>query len=259
MKTWIKLSLVFLCACNFSSSINKEILEAQSLVDGHRYNDAIRKYEQILKKNPETEIKSKIFYQLAKVYSLYLNQPSKSEAYYQSLITTSSDPILIIKAKEEMADLYFAIIKDYNKSIDLLKELTSIKPRLSNYELYEYQLALSYYHLKNYEASMTLLNLISKNPNHEFFKKSFYFKGISYFERSKWNEAIEEFKEYIRYESEEDQIIKVKFLIANCYETLEKLKAAYELYYSLLGKYPTEGIVEERLQSIYQRRVARKR
>jgi len=47
--------------------------------------------------------------------------------------------------------------------------------------------------------------------------------------------------------------------MANAYEMLEKLKEAYNLYYSILGEYPNTKVIQNRLNSIYARKIARKR
>ena len=47
--------------------------------------------------------------------------------------------------------------------------------------------------------------------------------------------------------------------MANAYETMEELKKAYNLYYSILGEYPNTEVIQNRLKAIYDRRVARKR
>ena len=60
-------------------------------------------------------------------------------------------------------------------------------------------------------------------------------------------------------EKRRDNIVQTKFLMANAYETMEKLKAAYNIYYSILGEYPNTEVIKNRLKSIYERRVARKR
>ena len=47
--------------------------------------------------------------------------------------------------------------------------------------------------------------------------------------------------------------------MANSYESLENLKSAYNIYYSILGEYPNTEVIQNRLKGIYNRRIARKR
>ena len=57
----------------------------------------------------------------------------------------------------------------------------------------------------------------------------------------------------------DNQLVDALILMANAYETMENLKNAYNLYYSLLGEYPNTQVLQNRLSSIYERQVARKR
>ena len=47
--------------------------------------------------------------------------------------------------------------------------------------------------------------------------------------------------------------------MGNAYETMEELKKAYNIYYSILGEYPNNDVIKNRLNSLYKRRIARKR
>ena len=64
---------------------------------------------------------------------------------------------------------------------------------------------------------------------------------------------------YISLEKRRDNIVQTKFLMGNAYETMEELKKAYNIYYSILGEYPNNDVIKNRLNSLYKRRIARKR
>ena len=83
--------------------------------------------------------------------------------------------------------------------------------------------------------------------------------GMIHFEKKEWRQAISFWNQYITREKRKDFVIEAKFLMANAYETLEALKKAYNLYYSILGEYPNTEVIQSRLNAIYQRRIARKR
>ena len=74
-----------------------------------------------------------------------------------------------------------------------------------------------------------------------------------------WNKSITYMKEYIKREKRKDKVVRAKFLLANSYEVIEKLKTAYNIYYSILGEYPNTQVIQDRLKSVYERRVARRR
>ena len=99
----------------------------------------------------------------------------------------------------------------------------------------------------------------SSDTNHAHHIESFYYLGLVRFYRQEWELAVEKWLEYIKREKRKDLIVKTKFLIANAYESGEKLKEAYNIYYSLLDDHPNPQVVKDRLKALYARRVARKR
>ena len=88
---------------------------------------------------------------------------------------------------------------------------------------------------------------------------SFYYLGLIHFHQKLWKRSLVYLKEYSKRETKKESIVQAKFLMANIYESREELKTAYDLYYSILGKYPNTQVVQNRLNSIYSRRIARKR
>jgi hypothetical protein len=79
------------------------------------------------------------------------------------------------------------------------------------------------------------------------------------FRQGHWGPAIDMWKKYLEVETRKDKKVEVRYLMANAYETIENLKEAYAIYYSLLGEYPNTQVIQNRLKAIYQRKVSRKR
>lgn len=247
------------CFLDFTPQIHKETLEAQRLVLEQRYQDAIVIYERILKENPENSIKVKIYYQLGDLFSINLSKNKKAIDYYLKIRKVTGDPLWLVKSEERIGEVSFRYLKDFEQSIKSYQKLSSFKPRLKNYDFYEYRLAQSYLYGKDYPKAKEHLERISKIPGHKYRLRSIYQLGHLHFEKKEWREAIKKWNEYIKKETRRDNIVQTKFLLANTYETLEELKMAYNLYYSILGEYPNTEVVQSRLESIYERRVARKR
>ena len=109
------------------------------------------------------------------------------------------------------------------------------------------------------DEAQRVLKKIQGQKGHKYFIPSLYYLGMTFFIKRKWDPSIEYFKEYLRFEKKRHKIVKTLFLMANAYETKEALKEAYDIYYSLLGDYPNPEVVKNRLKSLYERRVARKR
>ena len=259
---WFVIPLVFLfssCLLDFTPQMHNEILRAQKLILEQKYKEAIHVYQLILKESPANDIKVKIFYQLGDLLSINLSKNKQAIFYYQKIQNVTADPLWLVKSEERIAEISYRYLRDYIQSAKSYRKLSSFKPRLKNFDFYEYRLAASLQNNKNFLESEARYITISQKKNHSYRLDSYYQLGHLYFEQKKWKRAISSWTNYLKKEPKRENIIRTKFLLANAYETIEELKKAYDLYYSILGEYPNTEVVQSRLESIYARRVARKR
>lgn len=255
----IILFALYMGGCDFTPSIYKQIIKAQESIYQQEYDDAIKRYQYILESNTDNELKIKILFQLGELYSLTLYQNQKAITYFIKIKELTDDPIWLVKVEEKLGEINFSYLKDYANAIESYQKLTLFIPRLEKMDFYQIRLVKSLINDHEYKKGLTLLKKIQKNTNHEFYGDSFYHMGMIYFQQKKWNSAILSWNQYIKIEKKVDKVVQVKFLMANAYETLEELAIAYDLYYSILNVYPNTKIVKDRLESIYDRRVSRKR
>ena len=246
-------------ACDFTPRLHKDILNAQNLIATQDYKTAIARYEEILSRNPADEIKVKIHYQIGELYSINLNKNIKALYHYEKVKDFSEEPLWLVKAEERIGEINFIYLRNYESALKPYKRLLAFNPKLKRYDFYQYRLALSYLGLKDYAMAESVLKEMENNPAHEFHIRSMYELGMCFFYQEKYPQAIEEWRAYIKREKRSEHVVQAKFLMANAYETMEDLKAAYNLYYSILGKYPNTTVIKNRLEAIYARRVARKR
>jgi tetratricopeptide (TPR) repeat protein len=257
---WVMIFFMALSlSCDFTPRINKEILKAQEFVTAQKYKQAENTYLNILEMNPSENLKWKVHYQLGDIYLIHLSRIHKAVVHYEQVLKNVENPAIAIKAEEKLADIYFSYFKDYKKSAKYYYELISFKPRIKNYEFYQFRKAQSLLKISEHEKAEKIFIEIIQNRTHEFYLESYYNLGISYFNRKKWKDAVSVWQEYLKHKDKKQNIVHVKFLMANAYETMEQLKKAYNIYYSLLGEYPNTEVIQQRLNSIYDRRVARKR
>jgi tetratricopeptide (TPR) repeat protein len=246
-------------SCDFTPPLNKEILQAQQYIIQQNYEAAIKKYKSILRKNPPNEIQVKINYQLGDLYSIYLSKNREALPFYETIMKMSDDPLWLVKTQERMGEIYFSYLRNYTKSKDIYKKLSLFSPKLIKQDFYSFRYALSTFNNEEYAESFMLFDEIKKNKGHEYRDRATYYEGLIYFQEKKWKKSVEIWKSYLKREKRRDNIVQTKFLMANAYETMEKLKVAYNLYYSILGEYPNTEVIKNRLKGIYERRVARKR
>lgn len=250
---------VFLFACDFTPPINRKIIDAQRNISEQKYSEAASLYEEILNKNLSSDLRLKISYQLGELYSIYLGKYKKAVYYYSEVKSLTEDPLWLIKIEEKLADIHFNYLKNYEEAIKNYKRLSEFNPRLKKYDWFQIQIAESYYKLGRLDEAVDQLNKIQSNQNNEYFLRSFYLLGLIYFEKKEYNKSLYVFSEFLKRETDKEKTIEAKFIVANIYESTDNLKLAYDIYYSLLKEYPNKEVIQNRLNSLYERRVARRR
>ncbi len=251
--------ILFLTSCDFTPRLHKDILIAQKYTKSHHYQKAIVQYENICKKNPSSLIKVKVYYQLGELYSIQMAKYEKALNYYSLIKKESKDPLWLVKAEEKMGEINFNYVRKYDASIINYKKLIGFVPRLKNYDFYYFRLGMALFKNQQLTEALGVFREIQVDKKSTFSAKAYYYAGMLYYQKKEWIKAVRYWKKYISKENRRDNIIQAKFLIANAYETMEELKKAYNLYYSILGEYPNTSVVQNRLNSVYARRIARKR
>ncbi len=258
-----KLALIFftlyLAGCGFSSGLYKDILKAQDYINNQEFEKAVKVYEAILLKKPSKTIRIKINDQLGDIYSIYLNDYKNSLRHFQSIIDNSNEPLWQVQTLEKMGSIYFDNLKQYDKSRDIYLKLVEFVPALKKQLFYRFKYAESLFYLGKYTKSTKFFESIVQTNNSQTSVQSYYYLGLISFYKQEWFKANDYWFEYLKRETRKDLIVKVKFLIANSFESAEKLKEAYNIYYSILGEYPNPQVIKNRLNSLYKRRVDRKR
>lgn len=253
------LAALFFAGCDFTSGLHQDILKAQDLITNQKFKEAAHVYERILKRKPSKTIQIKINYQLGEVYSLYLNDYKKALTHLQSIIETSNEPLWQVKALEKIGSLHFEKFKKYEAAAQAYERLMSFVPKLEKQLFYTFRYAQCVFYLEEYQKSSKIFRKLSISEDERIRADSFYYLGLGNFYSRDWDSAINYWFEVLKREKRKSKIVQVKFLIANAYESAEKLKEAYNIYYSIIGEYPNPEVIEKRLNSLYERRVARKR
>ena len=250
---------LLLASCDFTPPINRKIIDAQNYITEQKYNKAAFLYEDILKSNPGAELRLKICYQLGELYSIYLGDYKKAVNNYTEVKDLTEDPLWLIKTEEKLADINFFYKKNYKEAIKNYTKLSEFTPKLKKYDFFQMQIALACYLFHDSQNAIKQLTKIQIDQNHEYFIRSFYYLGLIYFEKNDYSKALFVWSEYLKRETKKDYIVQAKFLVANIYESTENLKMAYDIYYSIANDYPNPDVIQNRLSSLYERRVSRRR
>lgn len=250
---------ILFVGCDFSPPLNKKILEAQSLILAQKYQKAIDKYLEVLKRNPSLEAKVKILYQVGDLYSLYLNRPEQGIKYFKEILIETDDPLWLVRSEEKIAEISFQNLRNFEESYKSYKKLTNFRPSLEKKDFYEFSMGLSLLKNNKFDDAIEIFDDITRRPNNPFVEDAIFQMAVCYFHLKNWEDSTRYLTTFIRRSKRRDKIVEAKYLLANIYETTEQLKNAYDLYYSILGEYPNTRVLKNRLEAIYQRKVVRKR
>ncbi len=249
----------FLISCDLSPKLQQEILKAQDLISKGEYKNATGLYEKILTMNMSPDLKVKILYQVADLYSIFLGDVENGKKYYNKIFEYTGNVSEQVKALERLGELNFTYLKNYKEALYTYEKLLNLDVPGLDRDFFELRVALSYFNLKNYEQAKADFEKISQNKGHQYWVISIYYLGLIQFKKSEWQDAVDIWKKYLEVETRKDKIVEIRYLMANAYETMENLKEAYAIYYSLLGEYPNTQVIQNRLRAVYQRKVSRKR
>lgn len=251
--------LLILTGCGFTSGQYKDILQAQEYIENRKFFKAVKLYKNILNQKPTKNISLKVNFQLGEIYSIYLNKYTEALSHYKKVIKISNEPLWQVKALEKIGHINYENIKNFDESIYAYDKLIKFIPKLQKQDFYKFRYAQSLFQKDNYKSANKIFKQLSIESKSEYGIQSYYYLGLINFYSNKWDQAISYWFEYLKREKRKDKIVQVKFMIANAYESSEKLKEAYNIYYSIIGEYPNSKVIENRLKSLYDRRVSRKR
>jgi len=248
-----------LLSCDFAPTLDKDILEAQRAIDQQDFNKAASINDDILRKSFKRQIRRKVLYQQGEIYLVHLENPQKALNYFQEIYQGELDPYWQVKSLEKIADIYFFNLKMFDEAKQSYEILAGFKPPLKREDYYVFQMARSLMEGKNFLDAYKIFKTISEDKKNPFETDALFQRGLIHFYLKEWGKSVELFKKFIGLSSSKEMSVQAKFLIANCFETQEKLQEAYNIYYSLIDSYPNIEVIKSRLKSLYERRQARKR
>ena len=252
----ILITASFFSSCDYTSELKKLIIKAQENLSYRNYKKALGYYEQILEKSPSAQIQIKILFQMSEIYSIYDNNPKLAVATLKKVLKLADRPVWHVKATEKIADLYFSILKNYDKSEIWYFKLLQFYPRLKKASFYEYRYGVSSLLASNLDLAIKTFNSIISNSKHGYYHDTFYYLGMAYFWKKQWGQSIKIWKDALRYEKSSARKVVIKFMLANAYEESENFSDAYHYYYLVRNDYP---ISYQRLNSLFTRKIARRR
>lgn len=226
----------YLSEGNDSIAIKSFVWKGESLRYAGKNNEALRIYEEFLRKYPSSYLAPRVEYQMGTVY--FDENKIELSQQYLNTATSSEDPVVRAKAFTLLGEIdlnkkkYLSAKKYFEPAVRITNIDTDVHSRAL------LGLAISSFHLEEYKESFGYLNQIeSADKSFEQDRMNFYM-AENYFASGKYNEAL---SRYSSVKSDDIEISKYA-LYGKAYShfNLGDYQSAALLFEEYLEKYPKD-------------------
>lgn len=260
--SFLKLLLIFSTVFSTSCTLDRtrdNLLLAEQMVKKGNYDAAIRIYQQTAEKMPFSEYGQKALFNVAVVQEIYLKQPREAEKSYRLLLKRTKNKTMKSKAYEKLANLYFSVFREYDKSIEVYKMLLKLGLNVEKAGEYSFQIGRSFYLASSFQDAIQVFEEIKKRfSESEYASKAELEIANSYASMGDCKSAESHYQVVIKDKSKYLQNMAT-FGLASCYEEMDRLDDAYRLFSSIEKTYPNPSVVSLKLRKIKRRRILRRR
>lgn len=264
-------SLIFLLisplACTLESP-KRHFVRAEWLWSEGNYAAAIIEYDRTIKKSPKSPLGLQALYRSAGLLAVFLNRYEDAIERYQSFIDRSEDAELVWNAKKEMGEILFTHLGRYKRAAEHYQDMITIRPKDANVPLFKFRIAKAEFFLwKFVDARQSFQKLYDENPHNEWGEQALLEIAQSYYTQgeqepggyadshnSDYLLAIKAYEKFLKAFPQSARVPEAKFGIASCYEELDQLAQAVEMYESIRTTYPSPGVVNVRLERLGHRK-----
>ena len=251
------LFVVIIQSCYFNSVGHKEIVSAQSAIDTQDFLKAEQKLENALRSDLSIELKIKVLHQLGVVKAFHLNDLKGALKIFQQTLEISQTPISKKKSSIYLADLYFSMLRDFEKSRGLYESLYESEQDLKIKSKYFQRYIKSLFETQKFEDVIIKLDNLAvtlKNFDLMLLKALSHYFLLDYLGSKEILKDLEKLQGLNR-----DQISGVKLFMALVLEDQEFLKLSYNEYLDNFQLFPNSNLIRLRIEKLIHRKRTSKR
>ena len=231
---------------SISAEFNDGILDAAAaLYNQGKYEDAIKKYNEVVPQTFNTNLAIASSYQNLKDYDKAIEyykkalamKPDSNTAYYISALYADKGDM---QNAISYADKAISLDNNNSDAISLKKDLEG------NVVAGNLQQAIELFDKENYDESLALLNKVLSSDNQNSY--ALYYRGMIYDAKNNYNGAIADYKKALSINTSSDLAV-VNYLIAVDYDNLKQWANSKTYYQSFLDSYQTDDEYRKYAQS----------
>lgn len=244
----VLLLTLFLLSCTERRQ-QKLVLEAEEKIGRSKYNEGAEILKRAIALNPDSGTSAKALYKLGFTQESYLGDMEGALFNYNEFVRLSRDPVSIYEVLKRIAAIYYDQTQDYEKAISIYKKLLAHNSESLEADLFQLRIALSYFQQNKFVQCRTELQLlVERYPKSQYLARARHEIGNSYYMEGKYEIAIEALKQVLRLHPQSEFSTEAQFLMAQCYEHLEKPKEALQTYENIEGRYASPEILAYRME-----------
>jgi len=250
----LSLFLVFLlfCSCQYISA-RHQFFKARQLYEQGSYLEAIRLWEMILTQSPKSKWADDALHWIGMTYYVELNFPERAIDSFSRLVKNYPHSTYAPQDQALLAEIlrargqYARALIEYYRFLKLFPE-NELTPKVW------YRLITCLFEVGEYKAMRAQAQaMLKKFPKSTFADDCLFWIGESYFLQEDYKKAREYFQKYLDGYPDGELYFRAGINLARTYEEEGNLEKAIDKYLELKSRFPTDPVLEARLQSAKKR------
>lgn len=238
--------------------LHASFAQAENLVLGGEYEDAIVEYLDIYEDHPGFVLAPNALFRAGEVQNLFVKRFHDALLSFHNLERDYPDSPFVAEALRQEAGIYKNRLRDYGRAAALYQKLLDLG--MEPADRFQYELSDCYFRLNNFEqARIEFSNLLKSWPESSLTTEVEYRIGMSYALEGKLIEAEKAFRDILKQKPDDGFAIETKFSLASVLEDQERLRESLKVLKALEGIYPAPEALQRKIEKIEERIKKKKR
>ena len=240
--------------CSFSFN-SLEYQRGVSLQEDGHHEKAIKHYERVIKRAPESSYAIKSSIRAGEIYMLELKNYYKAINRFRHVVSNSKDVNEKIRIQERIANLYFSRLTDYEKAIVEFQKLLSSRVSQKKKREFKFKIAKCYFYLNNfYQARIELEDLLNQELDNNERYQALVFKGNIEMNTKQMGEAVLIYKNLMENFAERAVKDNVAMNLVLAFEEQDQFDKSIEILREMKEYYPDKEFLDEKIARLKQRK-----
>ena len=262
---------VLILGCSVSSG-KKHYVLAEKLWSDAKYAAAVTEFEKVVAKDPHGKLGMQALLRAASTQSFFLANYGDALKKYRVFIDANPGTDQTWDVKKQVGEILFTKTDQYEQAIQHYRKMLLERPESPEAPELLFRIGKSQFYLWQFaDAVETYQGLIQKFPTSPWAEKASFETGVTHFTKGEqhpegkgpgmeaYREAIQAYETFLKTFPKSQLVPEAKFGIANCFEELDQLDAAFRAYEQLKQTYPSRNVIEIKLARIRERKAQRSR